>query len=854
MDYMADRTEEMTGIEATNTNRVRNLASECAVLLENDGTLPLPASSNIALYGSGARHTIKGGTGSGDVNSRHEVSIEEGLEAQGVTVTTKAWLDRYDEMKDKHFKEFTAKVEKYAADSGVALSNAYFKFPYVLPDPVEVTEEDIKISDTDIAIFVISRNSGEGADRKNEEGDYKLSKAEITILDTLRKAYGKLIVLLNVGGVIDTTYLKSMGLNSLMIISQTGAVTGHVAADLIMGRAVPSGKLSTTWAGEYDKYPTSEIFNTDRHEEFYLEGLYVGYRYFDSYGIVPDYPFGYGKSYTTFDVETVDVICEGSRIKAIVNVTNTGKYPGKEVVQIYCSAPETEIDRPYQELICFEKTGLIMPGEGEQLTLFFKASDLACYDDETFSNVIKAGPYILRIGTSSRDTRIEAVINIPTDVKVRIMRDILQDDRTLDIETILNPGYGKQANDLKDANELLLARQIEVDPRYIRCEKILYNGVRDTYENYREIDTVTLTDVMAHSAGMIELVGDMSDKELATLCVGSFERDGIDENAVWAASMNVPGAAAESTDRFKIKRKIPPMVLADGPAGLRLQPHFKTTKDGELLPGGEVFNLAKTPFPEDTPEDAIDYYQYCTAIPIATAIAQSWNTKLAWAFGDIVGSECEKFGVNLWLAPGMNIHRDPLCGRNFEYFSEDPLLTGKIAAGETKGVQAHSGVAVTIKHFCCNNRETNRMFNNSHVTVRTLREIYLKGFEICVDEAKPLAVMMSYNLLNGVHTAASYELIQNVLRDEFGFEGVVMTDWYSSFPVDEMKVLGEGEDSIYPEAVSHLCVYAGCDWQMPGCQDNIDDIVHSVAQGRLSRGDLQNCALNIIRFILKIME
>ena len=193
MEYMADRTEEMTGIEASNTNRVRNLASECAVLLENDGTLPLPASSNIALYGTGARHTIKGGTGSGEVNSRHEVSIEEGLEAQGVTITTKGWLDRYDQKKKEHFDEFTSMVEKYAEDEGIALSNAYFKFPYVNPDPVEVTEEDIKASDTDVAIMVISRNSGEGADRKNEEGDYKLSSAELSILDTLRKAYDKLI-------------------------------------------------------------------------------------------------------------------------------------------------------------------------------------------------------------------------------------------------------------------------------------------------------------------------------------------------------------------------------------------------------------------------------------------------------------------------------------------------------------------------------------------------------------------------------------------------------------------------------------------------------------------------------------
>jgi beta-glucosidase len=322
------------------------------------------------------------------------------------------------------------------------------------------------------------------------------------------------------------------------------------------------------------------------------------------------------------------------------------------------------------------------------------------------------------------------------------------------------------------------------------------------------------------------------------------------------ASYLVPGAAGDTSSILKETRHIRNIILADGPAGLRLQPHFKTKKNGELIPGGDVQGDAVTEFPKDLDlNDVVDYYQYCTAIPIGWALAMSWNTELVEQAGDMVGREMEQFGIDLWLAPAMNIHRNPLCGRNFEYYSEDPLVAGKTAAAMTKGVQKHPGKGTTIKHFAANNQEDNRYFVNAHISERALREIYLKGFEITVRESQPLSIMTSYNLLNGTHTANHHDLIQAMARDEWGFEGVVMTDWFTS--QEAPGITGKYERQ-YGISASTGCIFAGNDIQMPGCQGNVDDIVNAVSTGkeidgyRITKADLQYCAANIIRVIAKM--
>ncbi|WP_433940454.1 glycoside hydrolase family 3 protein [Paenibacillus lautus] len=357
---------------------------------------------------------------------------------------------------------------------------------------------------------------------------------------------------------------------------------------------------------------------------------------------------------------------------------------------------------------------------------------------------------------------------------------------------------------------------------------------------------ITMEDVRNRKFTLEELVAQLTIEEMAELCVGTSRGQAA---VVGNAAQCVPGAGGETAALED--RGIKNMVLADGPAGLRLTPHFRSTLEGELLPGGEVFGDQVNPLPKDAPEGTVDYYQYCTAIPIATTIAQSWDMGLIETVGEIVGKEMQEFQVHLWLAPGMNIHRNPLCGRNFEYYSEDPLLTGKCAAAETRGVQANPGRGTTLKHYAANNHEDNRMFTNVHVSERALREIYLKGFEIAVKESRPLAIMTSYNLLNGIHTANHVELIQSAARDEWGFDGLVMSDWYTSIDIT-------GETRKYPISSSPLCIKAGNDLQMPGSQQNMDDIIAAIyeegeaSEELLTLADLQFCTLHILNVYLQI--
>ncbi|MCR5328330.1 MAG: glycoside hydrolase family 3 C-terminal domain-containing protein [Saccharofermentans sp.] len=857
MDFLAKTTDEMTAMEIRHMNTVKELAGECLVLLENDGTLPIRTPGRIAVFGNGARHTVKGGGGSGEVNTRSNVNICDGLAEAGFEITSTGWLDRYDDIYNSELNDYLTEVYRLSKERNTAAINIMFEKAFFAPAMPEVTEEDVAIAGADTAVFVISRDSSEGRDRTPAKGDYYLTDDEESILDFVIHHFDKVIVLLNVGAVIDMSRLKHRaGVSAILLVGQVGSFTGNIVADAITGKTNPSGKLVDTWAKTYEDYPFATDFssqNGNTDDEFYKEGIYVGYRYFDSFGILPLYPFGYGKSYTTFSHEVVDIIQQGAEVKVAVRVTNTGsEFAGKQVIQAYFSAPEGDIDRPYQELCGYAKTGLIEPGDSDTVTIVIPIDEFRCYDDEIPASVIPKGNYILRIGTSSRETRIEAVLTVPETVVKDKFDRILEDDARYLFQDLKNPGTGKNARQALDASQLdACTRQLTLDLSRVRRSIIRYRGVNETHVDMRKGEDLTLGSVIGRNAGVGEFVAQFKLEELAELVVGNYIKEGMEDEEV-SAAMHVPGAAAETTSRFEGKRRLPPLVLADGPAGLRLQPHFKATRNGDLLKGGETFGLITEPFPDDTPEDAIDYYQYCTMIPVATSLAYTWNLGLIEKLGRLIGEEMEEFGVHLWLAPGMNIHRNPLCGRNFEYFSEDPLVTGLCAAAETKGVQSVDGKGVTIKHFACNNQEDNRMFSNSHVSVRALRDMYLRGFETAIKIEQPFCVMTSYNLLNGIHTANNYELIQNVLRDEWDYEGAVMSDWFSSF--EDVGFLGYDESKLkYPPAFSRLCVYAGCDMQMPGCAKNAEDIVTAVYNNRLTLSDVQSAAMNIIRLAIKCL-
>ena len=855
--YRANRTAEMTQSELEHLEQVRKLAGECMVILENDGILPLKQVGKVALYGNGARHTIKGGTGSGDVNARQIVSIEQGLKDAGFEIMTERWLNTYDEQITEAKEVYQKKIKKLAADLHKPEINVAFDYPYEDPDAPEISEKE----EADLAVYVLSRNSGEGKDRDCRKGDYLLTDREEANIRYITEHYEKSIVLLNTGGIIDTSFLRSLeNLNALVIIGQTGSEGGHIVADVLTGKTIPSGKLTDTWAKDYYDYPSSADYshnNGDVNDEYYKEDIFVGYRYFDTFDVEPAYCFGYGKTYTEFTIRPDQVELYNGYLVFWVEVTNSGKeYAGKEVIQVYASAPEGQLEKPYQELVAFKKTEELQPGDSELMMMRVPLAALASYSSAEAAWKLEAGDYLIRMGNSSRSTQPLAVVRIEQMKKTEQLKNLFDVDAKM--ETIIDTEHGKTA--LKKKNDrvrketekaLEFVPVVVADLSQICCEEIVYSaGVREEMKDHFPEKMLTMEQVKNGDVRLEDLVAQLTVEELANLCVGT-ERLEDDANQIGCASDRVIGAAGETWSGLEENRKIPVLILADGPAGLRLQPHFKTTSDGEKIPGGEVFGMAYRPFPADLPADTADYYQYCTAIPIASTLAQSWDMSLIRQMGEIVGEEMQQFGVHLWLAPGMNIHRNPLCGRNFEYYSEDPYLTGRCAAADTLGVQSVEGQGTTIKHFAANNQEDNRNYTNAHISERALREIYLRGFEIAVKEAHPYAIMTSYNLINGIHSANRYDLLQTAAREEWGFDGFVMTDWYAT---QDTSIMGQAPDK-YTWASAKQAIHAGNDMLMPGCALNVEDLINGAEEGtEMTLADLQHCVRNILAVGLRTMR
>ena len=429
----ASKTNEIQKYETEHENEVRHLAGECMVLLENDGVLPFSDKiKKIALYGTGARHTVKGGTGSGDVNVRKTVSIARGLEEAGFEIVTEDWLDRYDRDLEEAQKTYLKKLKDMSDETGEPSVILGFKHPFQEPEQPIVEETDIK--EADAAIYVLARNSGEGKDRRAEKGDYYLSDRELQNIRFMTENYSNCVVLLNTGGVIDLTELRKIsGVQAILLTGQTGNMGGHAVADVLMAKTVPSGKLTDTWARSYEDYPSSATFSHrdgNLDDEYYSDGIYVGYRYFDTFGVMPLYCFGYGKSYTEFEMKTINVTADEKQVQVEVEVTNIGdKYPGKEVVQVYYSAPDGIMEKPTQELAGFAKTKLLAPGEKDVVTIKFATTDMASFDAYDAAWIMEEGEYTIRVGNSSRNTEAVAVIDLDEQVTTlqlkRLMRDTI---------------------------------------------------------------------------------------------------------------------------------------------------------------------------------------------------------------------------------------------------------------------------------------------------------------------------------------------------------------------------------------------------------------------------------------------
>ena len=838
--YHANPSPEVTASERSHSDSVRRIAGECMVLLENDGVLPLSGPQKVALYGNGARATVKGGTGSGEVNSRYSVSVEQGLEEAGFEITTKQWLAEQDRVIQEEFGAYMADVHQRAEAMGIPDFFVMFNEHFV-PKALAPFQQ----AEGDLAIYVLGRNSGEGSDRYAEEGDYELTQAEVALLTALGRSYKKVIVLLNLGGVINAATLKAIpGLSAMLLISQSGNMGGHIVADVLLGKSIPSGRLTDTWAEKYMDYPSSATFshnNGNWNDEYYTDGIFVGYRYFDTFNVKPLYPFGYGLNYTTFTMETLGASADEKQVSVTVKVTNTGAFSGREVVQVYGSAPRAGLEKPMQVLCGFGKTRLLQPGQCQELKVSFDLTNLESYDPAKAAYVLEAGEYVIRVGVNSRNTHVAALVRLDETVETKKVKNICPLDEEFEEISCAGVECWKPEN---EGAEKAAAPVFAISAAKVPTVTIEYAGEPESFAPAGTDHVITLEEVRDGKYTMEQLVSQLSVEEMAEWCVGA-ARD--NENVIGSASKAVPGAAGE-TSLALAYRGVRDMINADGPAGLRLLAHFRVNAQGELLPGGSAIGgMAEDFAPKQ--EGDVDYYQYCTAIPIAWLLASSWDLELIEKCGDIVGAEMETFGVRVWLAPGMNIHRNPLCGRNFEYYSEDPLLSGLCAAADVRGVQKHPGVGTSIKHYFANNQEDNRMYCNAHIKERAIREIYLRNFGVCIEASQPMTIMTSYNLINGIHAANCYDSITCYAREECGFQGYVMTDWFTS----NAKVSGAlaKPNPKYSCSSSPLCIYAGNDVQMPGSEGNIEDIITAVKDGSLKLGYLQRCAAKLLEVDLK---
>ena len=898
--------EEISEREQRHRILAREAAEESIVLLKNDGVLPLPTGIPVALFGAGAGLTIKGGTGSGDVNVRHSVSIYDGFTLARVRVTSKDWIEDYEERYELARQAWKKQIldECGGSTDGQLFFDTYTSHAFEMPEGRPI--EDTDVQDAKTAVYVISRVAGEGSDRHLAKGDYYLTDHELEDLRVLATLVEKIVIVINAGAPIDLTALEAMPeVKAILFMGQAGEEGGNACARILLGFVNPSAKLTATWAKHYMDYPGAMEFSDVRAQlnednaygaaetidrdallarSRYEEGIYVGYRYFDSFGVAPRYHFGHGLSYTSFVLTAEAPRAAADGLYIPVTVENTGNpYAGKEVVQVYAACPQpaaisgedgvkaaasgepaetlaedagdggagvkasaqAKVEaKEYKRLVAFRKTRLLAPGEQETMTLHVDGRALASfrtdYDAAHGAWVIEAGRYAIFVGSSSEESRLQlaGVVEVAEEKVLEIVPHICP-VKDADFHEGAAPVESLRRKTQAWSDTWATMKQAAQQGKRIAglCGKLGWTqalgetvwapGEEPVFRNAQDD-----LDRMAHAiASALEV------KDLIPLLMGEFD---MHASALGSAGQRVPGTAGETSRSLEELLHVPGISMADGPAGLRLSRSYLVERaTGEKLSTGIEANFENGFFASEPaePEKYERWYQFTTAWPVGTNLAQTWNEELLGAVGRATGIEMEEFHVAWWLAPGMNIQRNPLNGRNFEYYSEDPLLSGKMAAAITKGVQTLPGVGTTVKHFACNNQENNRMGVNAVVSERALREIYLRGFEIAIKESQPMCIMTSYNEINGVHSANNADLCTEIARREWHFQGVIMTDWATTLDFGGADAAG--------------CVAAGNDLIMPGATSDLENIEQAYAEGRLSEADIRSCAERVLNIVLR---
>ena len=758
----------------------RAAAAEGCVLLENkNNALPLKKGEKIAVYGRSAFNYYKSGLGSGGlVNTRYVVGILDALkDCEDISVDEK----------------LSAIYEEWIKENPYDEGKGWGQVPWAQKE-MPVTEEMLKASErTDAALVIIGRTAGEDQDNHDEPGSYRLAKEEEDLIAGVCGAFKRVIVLLNVGNIIDMSWVKKYRPDAVMYTWQGGQEGGNGVLDVLTGAVNPCGKLTDTIAEEISDYPSDKNFG-DLVKNYYQEDIYVGYRYFETFAREKVlYPFGYGLSYTTFKAESA-VKDKNDFVEVTAVVTNTGDTAGKEVVQVYVEAPCGKLGNPSRRLAGFAKTGVLAPGEKETLVIAVPKYDFASYDDSGVTGhkscyVLEEGVYTFYVGSDVRSAEAAGSCEQAFTV-LEELQEAYAPTESFERMKAQEQEHGS----FKAVMEKVPVRTVNPRERLManRPAEIPFTGDKGWQ----------LVDVLDGKASMDEFVAQMSDEELITI----FRGEGMCSPRV------TPGIAAAfgGVSDGLLKLGIPAAGCSDGPSGIRMDC------------GTKAFSM-----------------------PNGTALGCTFNLPLNRALFEMAGWELRLNKIDSLLGPGMNIHRHPLNGRNFEYISEDPYLTGKICAAQLIGMDKY-GIAGTVKHFCANNQEAARRKTDAEISERALREIYLKGYEIAVKEGKARSVMTTYSSVNGLWTAGSYDLNTTILRKEWGFEGIVMTDWWADANY-EGKPFDHQAKAPMLAAQNDLYMVTS----RPADNPENDDLQQKLDEGYITRGELQRGAKNILGFILK---
>ena len=763
----------------------RKVGSEGVVLLRNEkNTLPLQSENVVSVFGRIQTHYIKSGTGSGGlVNVNYVVNIPDGLRGAGVRMNEELY-SIYEEWEKEH-----------PYDSGTGFNEPWCQEEMVLSEDV-VKKASEK---SDVAIIIIGRNAGEGKDNKKKEGSFLLTETEESMLEKVTSHFEKVIVLLNVGNIIDMKWVEKYQPSAVAYIWQGGQEGGNAVADVLTGNVSPSGKLADTIAYDADDYPSTENFGDDVRN-YYCEDIYVGYRYFTTFAknkIL--YPFGYGLSYTKFEYEDCSIDKQEKDVIVSLSVKNVGTYTGKEVVQIYGSAPQGKLGKPERVLVSYAKTKALEPGESERITITFSLKELASFDEFGITGhkscfVLEQGRYKVMVCKDSVTEVYQDSFELEDDIMLEQCTKAMSPVRDFErIRPIVKDGV------YEVGTEKVVADPVDVRERMQSQmpKEIAYTGDMG----------IQLADVKEGKATMEAFVAQFSDEDLCCIAFG----EGMNSPKVTGGT----GCAFGGITTSLLKKGVPIACGTDGPSGLRMDCGAKAT-----------------------------------SIPSGTLFACTWNDELLEELYECEGKEMTANNIDALLGPGMNIRRSPLCGRNFEYFSEDPVLSGRMALAQCKGI-AKTGNTATIKHFCCNNQEHNRRDVDAVVSERALREIYLRPYEIVVkagDYCK--AIMTSYNPVNGYWSVINYDLNTTILRGEWGYQGFVMSDWWAKTCEEFDRAYGmngaKGNDYV-PVAEAQNDIFMVC---VDAMDFEINNLPAALKSGRLNRAVLQRNAMTICRYLM----